>query len=92
MCVSMVDIQSTTAEIRRGKTKIEKETTGRKYNVLPYSVATALISLNFVNACMYYVPLRFTYGRVRILFSCSARELVPHFQCHNRGAVVAGGH
>jgi len=32
MCGSVVDIQSTTAEIRRGKTKKE-ETTGWKYNV-----------------------------------------------------------
>jgi len=32
MCGSMVDIQSATAEIRRGKKKIE-ETTGQKYNV-----------------------------------------------------------
>jgi len=38
MCVSMVDIQSTTAEIRRGKKKIEEEeeTTGQKYNGLPW--------------------------------------------------------
>jgi len=39
MCLSMVDIQSAAAEIRRGK-KIEttkkKETTGQKYNGLPY--------------------------------------------------------
>jgi len=36
----MVDIQSATAEIRRGK-KIERkkiEITGQKYNGLPYSV------------------------------------------------------
>jgi len=34
----MVDIQSETAEIRRGKKKIEEEeTTGQKYNGLPYS-------------------------------------------------------
>jgi len=41
MCGSMVDIQSATAEIRRGKKKKEQEeeeqeeeqTTGRKYNV-----------------------------------------------------------
>jgi len=38
----MVDIQSTAAEIRRGK-KIEernkkKETTGQKYNGLPYYI------------------------------------------------------
>jgi len=32
----MVDIQSTTTEIRRGKKK--EETTGRKYNGLPYSI------------------------------------------------------
>jgi len=31
MCQSMVDIQSVTAEIRRGKKK--KEETGQKYNV-----------------------------------------------------------
>jgi len=29
MCVSVVDIQSLTAEIRRGKKKIEEETTGQ---------------------------------------------------------------
>jgi len=35
MCGSMVDIQSATAEIRRGKKKKkeEEETTGQKYNV-----------------------------------------------------------
>jgi len=33
-CGSMVDIQSPTAEIRRAKKK--KETTGQKYNGLPY--------------------------------------------------------
>jgi len=31
MCASMADIQTATAEIRRGK-KIEEETTGQKYN------------------------------------------------------------
>jgi len=38
----MADIQSATAEIRRGKKerkkKEEKETTGQKYNGLPYSI------------------------------------------------------
>jgi len=38
----MVAIQSATAEIRRGKKeerrKIEEETTGQKYNGLPYSI------------------------------------------------------
>jgi len=37
MCGSMADIQSPTAEIRRGKKrkKKEEETTGQKYNGLP---------------------------------------------------------
>jgi len=36
----MADIQSATAEIRRGKKrkKKEEETTGQKYNGLPYSI------------------------------------------------------
>jgi len=36
----MVDIQSTTAENRRGKKEDRKkeETTGQKYNGLPYSI------------------------------------------------------
>jgi len=37
----MVDIQSPTAEIRRGKKKKDrrkKETTGQKYNGLPYYI------------------------------------------------------
>jgi len=41
MCGSMVDIQSPTADIRRGKKerrKKEEETTGQKYNGLPYSI------------------------------------------------------
>jgi len=39
MCGSMVDIQSAAAEIRRGKKrKKEEETTGQKYNGLPYSI------------------------------------------------------
>ena len=36
MCGSMVDIQSATAEIRRGKKK--EETTEQKYNGLSYSI------------------------------------------------------
>jgi len=42
MCGSMADIQSATAEIRRGKKEKKKEeeeeTTGRKYNGLPYYI------------------------------------------------------
>jgi len=43
MCGSIADIQSVTAEIRRGKKerrkkKKEEETTGQKYNGLPYSI------------------------------------------------------
>jgi len=44
MCGSMVDIQFTAAEIRRGKKKEEeerkkkKEITGQKYNGMPYYI------------------------------------------------------
>jgi len=42
MCGSMADIQSATAEIRRGKKRRKKEeeeeTTGQKYNGLSYSI------------------------------------------------------
>jgi len=42
MCRSMVDIQSPTAEIRRGKKerrrRRKKEETGWKYNCLPYYI------------------------------------------------------
>jgi len=39
MCRSTVDIQSPTAEIRRGKKRRKKkETTGQKYNGLPYYI------------------------------------------------------
>jgi len=34
----MADIQSATAEIRRGKKKEEEQTTGQKYNGLPYYI------------------------------------------------------
>jgi len=36
MCGSMVDIQSPTAEIRRGKERKKIEITGQKYNVRTY--------------------------------------------------------
>jgi len=38
MCGSMVDNQSPTAEIRRGKKGRKIETTGQKYNGLPYYI------------------------------------------------------
>jgi len=42
MCGSMADIQSATADIRRGKKDRKKteeeETTWQKYNGLPYSI------------------------------------------------------
>jgi len=47
MCGSMADIESATAEIRRGKKRKieeeeveeeEEETTGQKYNGLPYYI------------------------------------------------------
>jgi len=40
MCGSMTDILSVIAEIRRGKKEEDRqiETTGQKYNGLPYSI------------------------------------------------------
>jgi len=39
MCASRADIQSATAENTRGKKRQEEEeTTGQKYNGLPYSI------------------------------------------------------
>jgi len=38
MCGSMADIQSATAEIRRGNKKDENQPAGQKYNGLPYSM------------------------------------------------------
>jgi len=38
MCGTMADMQCATAEIRRGKKKEEEQTTGQKYNGLPYSI------------------------------------------------------
>jgi len=38
MCGSMADIESPTAEIRRGKKRKKEETTGQKYNGLPYYI------------------------------------------------------
>jgi len=46
----MVDIQSATAEIRRGikkeRRRKKKETTGQKYNGLPYSIGRPYTYLN----------------------------------------------
>ena len=46
MCTSMADIQSATAEIRRGKKKKIEETTGQKYklNVLICYIRKAVIT------------------------------------------------
>jgi len=38
MCGSTADIQAVMAEIKQGKKKIKEETTGQKYNGLPYSI------------------------------------------------------
>ena len=45
MCASMEDIRSATAEIRRGKKKRRRkkiETTGQKYNGLPYYIGQTI--------------------------------------------------
>jgi len=73
MCVSMVDIQSATAEIRRGKKEEtrRKKPHGQKYNGLLYSVGQAIMQnlsrydvlhfriLHFHVLC-FQRPLRYT--------------------------------
>jgi len=61
----MVDIQSTTAEIRRGKKKDRKkiEITGQKYNGVPYSLARAAI----ISAKSKMMSLRLVIGLHRIV-------------------------
>jgi len=44
MCGSMVDIQSPTAEIRRGKQKKEDRNHRAKYNGLPYYIGRPTIN------------------------------------------------
>jgi len=44
----MADIQSATAEIRRGKKEEKKETTGQKYNGLPYSIGRVATIKNYI--------------------------------------------
>ena len=57
MCGSMVDIQPTAAEIRRGKKrrrrrkkkKKKKEITGQKYNGLPYYIGQTIMKREIIN-------------------------------------------
>ena len=57
MCGSMADIQSATAEIRQGKKIEEEETTGQKYNGLPYA------TVELENFSFPYVNVHCLYGR-----------------------------
>jgi len=61
----MVDIQSTTAEIRRGIKKEErrrkKETTGQKYNGLPYSIGQWPALFHRAATNRHQIPLIYTF-------------------------------
>jgi len=55
MCGSMADIQSATAEIRRGKErKIEEKTAGQKYNGLPYYIRRAVVIIKYLTKAANY--------------------------------------
>ena len=58
MCGSMVYIQSATAENRRGnRQKIEEETTGQKYNGLPYSIGGIMKTQICMEKALYSVDI-----------------------------------
>jgi len=80
MCGSMVDIRSAVAEIRRGKKKIErkkkKETTGQKYNGLPYSIGS------HNNASWYPVILNMP-PKMAIKLICVVCVIIAYFSIYN---------
>ena len=60
MCGSMVDIQSATAEIRRGKKERKKKTTAVKYNDLTYTEAAIIkpVGNKMRNTGMHRITVR----------------------------------
>jgi len=50
MCESMADIQSPTTEIRQIKKRRKIETTGQKYNGLPYYIGQTIITTKICNS------------------------------------------
>jgi len=79
MCGRMVDIQSATAENRRGKTRKKIETTVAKYNGLPYWAAEKkTISRVYVSP-----------GSAETLVGTHARsQLSPVKQCDHSSIVI----
>jgi len=81
MCGSIVDIQSAAAEIRRGKKKKKKkQTTGQKYNGLPYSIgrkAWLLWPGEIYSVCGVHIPccLYHSYSIVRKIHYFSLTEV-----------------
>jgi len=52
----MADIQSATAEIRRGKErKIEEKNTGQKCNGLPYYIRRAVVIMKYLTKAANYL-------------------------------------
>ena len=67
MCGSMVDMQSPTAEIRRGKKKEEEETTGWKYIWPALLHRAAVIRCRYEHTCnrSYHLPENLKKVRLR---------------------------
>ena len=80
MCRSMVDIQSPTAEITRGKKrrKKKKETTGQKYNGLPYYIGRPSCWALAHISSFKYVDFRFFFveGILFVLISVSVNKYI----------------
>ena len=68
MCRSMVDIHSATTEIRGGKKeerrRIGEETTGQKYNGLPYSIGPRAA---ITNPCCASINSKTPFTRYNLL-------------------------
>ena len=81
MCRSMADIQSTAAEIRRGKKdrrKKKKETTGQKYNG-PLLHRAAIITYHTLLYILIFILYSEVFGKF-VLF-LAARNLKKMWRC-----------
>jgi len=85
----MVDIHSATAEIRRGKKerrrrKKEKETTGQKYNGLPYRGHEKLTVMTYVQSVHHWHEHKHASVAYWPLVNCVINERLlvasPHMQ------------
>jgi len=74
----MADIQSATAEIRRGKKKKEEKTTGKNIMVCPIPWATIIRGLHYgcllkITLCPTPLPLRHASSSPSLVFSTPSK-------------------